>query len=387
MTEKLYYKDSHIKEFDAAVLSCVPEKEGYKVVLDRTAFFPEGGGQYADTGMLRDAYVSDVQEEKDVIWHMTDKSFKEGEKVHGKIDWEKRFESMQQHTGEHIISGLVHGRFGYNNVGFHLGADYCTMDFNGPITKEELKEIELEANKIVYQNLDVEVLYPSRPELADMEYRSKILIEGQVRIVRIPGVDMCACCAPHVKKTGEIGNIKLVDMVNYKGGERIFMLCGFRALADHRKKEKSAKAISALLCAKEGEIAEAVEHLKAEQLSLKGKAAELEQRLLFYKAMEIDISGKVTAVFDAEISGNGPRELMNQLLKRGAHVCAVFAGNDREGYRYVIGSRTEDMRSLCRALNGAFSGRGGGKPEMVQGSLKGTEESIRALIKKEEGKI
>ncbi len=387
MTEKLYDKDSHIREFDAVVLSCVPEKESYKVVLNRTAFFPEGGGQYADTGMLGDAYVSDVQEEKDIIWHMTDKPFEEGEKVHGKIDWEKRFESMQQHTGEHIISGLVHGRFGYNNVGFHLGADYCTMDFDGPITKEELKEIELEANKIVYQNLDVEVLYPSEPELADMEYRSKIRIEGQVRLIRIPGVDMCACCAPHVKKTGEIGNIRLVDMVNYKGGERIFMLCGFRALADHREKEKSAKAISALLCAKEGEIAEAVEHLKAEQLSLKGRVAELEQRLLSYKAMEIDTSGKVTAVFDAELSGNGPRELMNQLLKRGAHVCAVFAGDDREGYRYVIGSRMQDVRSLCKALNEAFRGRGGGKPGMVQGSLKGTEESIRALLKKEEGQI
>ena len=261
MTEKLYYLDSHKKEFDAAVAACEAKEKGYAVVLNRTAFFPEGGGQYADTGMLGDAYVSDVQEKEDVIYHMTNRPFSVGETVHGNIDWDKRFESMQQHTGEHIISGLVHERFGYNNVGFHLGADYCTMDFDGPITKQALKEIELEANKIVYQNLDVEVLYPSKEELGDMEYRSKIEIKGQVRIVRIPGVDTCACCAPHVKKTGEIGNIKLVNMVNYKGGERIYMLCGFRALFDHREKEESVRAISALLCAKDGEIAGAVEHL------------------------------------------------------------------------------------------------------------------------------
>ncbi|MCI9216580.1 MAG: hypothetical protein HFG95_05725 [Dorea sp.] len=380
MTEKLYYMDSHLKEFDGTVLTCEPSGEGYKVVLDATAFFPEGGGQYADTGRLKEAFVRDVQEKEGRIYHMTDKPLPVGETVHGKIDWDKRFESMQQHTGEHIISGLVHERFGYNNVGFHLGADYCTMDFDGPITKEELREIEFEANKIVYKNLDIEVLYPSKEELKELAYRSKIEIEGQVRIVNIPGVDTCACCAPHVKKTGEIGNIKLVNMINYKGGERIFMLCGFRALMDHCKKEESAKAVSALLCAKEEEISEAVEHLKAEKLSLKGKLAGLKQKLLGFQAQETDITGNVTAVFDSELSGNEPRDLMNLLLNRGAHVCAVFAGSDVEGYRYVIGSREEDVRPLCKELNDAFGGRGGGKPEMVQGSLKGAAQEIRKMI-------
>lgn len=380
MTEKLYEIDSHQKEFDAEVLSCEPEGKGYKVVLSRTAFFPEGGGQYADTGMLGDAYVYDVQEKEKVLCHMTQKPFAAGEPVHGKIDWEKRFVRMQQHTGEHIISGLVHGRFGYNNVGFHLGADYCTMDFDGPITKEELREIELEANRIVYQNLDIEILYPSKEELEKMEYRSKIEIEGQVRIVNIPGVDTCACCAPHVKKTGEIGNIKLVNMINYKGGERISMLCGFRALFDHREKEESVRAVSMLLCAQEGEIVEAVEHLKAEQLTLKGRVAELQQKMLSYRAKEIDVTADVTAVFDSELSGNAPRELMNLLLKQGASVCAVFAGTDEKGYRYVIGSHKEDVRSLGRRLNEVFKGRGGGKPEMVQGSLTGTESAIRSCL-------
>ena len=380
MTEKLYFADSHMKEFDAVVTACEPVKEGYQVVLDRTAFFPEGGGQYADTGYLGGVYVRDVQEKKDVIYHMTDAPLAVGDTVHGQIDWEKRFESMQQHTGEHIISGLVHGRFGYNNVGFHLGADYCTMDFDGPITKEELKEIEWEANRMVYKNLDVENLYPTKEELKDMEYRSKIEIEGQVRIVNIPGVDTCACCAPHVKKTGEIGNIKLVDMVNYKGGQRIFMLAGFRALADHVQKEESTKAISALLCAKESEVAEAVAHVKEENLSLKGKMASMQQKLLAYQAKEVDVTGDVVTVFDAHLEGNAPREFMNLLLERGAKVCAVFAGNDTDGYRYVIGSRTEDVRPLCKKLNAAFAGRGGGKPEMVQGSIKGTEAAIRDAV-------
>lgn len=385
MTEKLYYIDSHMKEFEARVVSCEPRdrddlSKGYIVVLDRTAFFPEGGGQYADTGVLGNVHVTDAREKGGIIYHYTDGPVSEGEQVQGAIDWEKRFESMQQHTGEHILSGIVHGRFGYNNVGFHLGADYCTMDFDGPITKEQLKEIELEANKIVYENLDVEVLYPTKEELADMVYRSKIEIEGQVRIVTIPGVDTCACCAPHVKKTGEIGNIKLVDMVNYKGGERITMLAGIRALADHVVKEDSAKKISALLCAKEDEIAEAVEHLKEEQLALKNEVTALKQRLLKYQAQEVDVTSEIVKVFDANLSGNEPRELMNILLERGAKVCAVFAGSDEDGYRYVIGSRSEDVRPLSKKVNEAFAGRGGGKPEMVQGSIKGAEAEIEALL-------
>ena len=299
MTEKLYYTDSHIKEFDASVAACLQAEKGYKVVLDRTAFFPEGGGQYADTGMLGNVQVLDVQEKDDVIYHYTDGALPVGESVHGVLDWEKRFESMQQHTGEHIVSGLVHGKFGYNNVGFHLGDDYCTMDFDGPVTKEELKEIEALANRIVYQNLDIEVVYPTKEELKALNYRSKIEIEGQVRIVNIPGVDSCACCAPHVKKTGEIGQIKLVDMVNYKGGERITMLAGIRALADHMTKEENAKRISALLCAKENEIADAVEHLKEEQASLKIQIAGLKQKLLSYRAKEIDVSGEIVTVFDS----------------------------------------------------------------------------------------
>lgn len=380
MTEKLFYQDSHLKEFQAKVLACEDMDDGYKVVLDQTAFFPEGGGQYADTGYLDDVEVLDVHEKEDIIYHTTKSPLGVGTVVTGRIRWDERFEKMQQHTGEHIVSGLVHARFGYENVGFHLGADYCTMDFNGPITREELKEIEWEANRAIFQNLDIQVTYPSKEELKNLKYRSKIEIEGQVRIVTVPGYDVCACCAPHVDKTGEIGLIKLVNMVNYKGGERITMLCGIRALRDYEKKDENTKAISALLCAKEYEIADAVGHLKEEQNRLKGKLASLQQRLLAYRAAEIPLESDVISVFDSELSGNAPRELMNLVLDRGVKVCAVFAGNNMEGYRYVIGSRTEDVRQFSKRLNAVFEGRGGGKPEMVQGSLKGEEEAIRAEL-------
>ncbi|WP_448863029.1 alanyl-tRNA editing protein [Dorea sp.] len=380
MTEKLFYQDSHRTEFTAKVISCEEAKDGYRVVLDQTVFFPEGGGQYADTGMLGDTEVTDVHEKDDVIYHTTKAPLEAGSEVNGKINWDERFEKMQQHTGEHIVSGIVHERFGYNNVGFHLGSDYCTMDFDGPISKEQLKEIEAAANEAVYQDLEIKILYPSKDELKDLDYRSKIEIEGQVRIVEIPGYDVCACCAPHVKTTGEIGAIKLVSMVNYKGGERITMLCGRRAMRDYEKKDSMTKEISALLCAKEYEVAEAVVRLKDEQNRMKSQLAEMQQKLLEYRVAEIAVDQKIVTVFDSTLSGNLPREMMNKLLDKGAEICAVFAGTDEEGYRYVIGSRSEDVRPLSKMLNTTFQGRGGGKPEMVQGSVKGTRTEIEEEV-------
>lgn len=380
MTEKLFYQDSHRTEFTAKVISCEEAKDGYRVVLDQTVFFPEGGGQYADTGMLGDTEVTDVHEKDDVIYHTTKAPLEAGSEVNGKINWDERFEKMQQHTGEHIVSGIVHERFGYNNVGFHLGSDYCTMDFDGPISKEQLKEIEAAANEAVYQDLEIKILYPSKDELKDLDYRSKIEIEGQVRIVKIPGYDVCACCAPHVKTTGEIGAIKLVNMVNYKGGERITMLCGRRAMRDYEKKDSMTKEISALLCAKEYEVAEAVVRLKDEQNRMKSQLAEMQQKLLEYRVAEIAVDQEIVTVFDSTLSGNLPREMMNKLLDKGAEICAVFAGTDEEGYRYVIGSRSEDVRPLSKMLNTTFQGRGGGKPEMVQGSVKGTRTEIEEEV-------
>ena len=416
MTEKLFYEDSHMRTFTAVVLECgpvgdgapeasaktadvrqgerdpeasgrtgeIPEGKRYQIVLDRTAFFPEGGGQYADTGQLQAdsevVRVLDVQERDGKIFHITDRPVPAGSTVSGQIDWAERFMKMQQHTGEHIVSGLVHARFGYDNVGFHLGSTDCTMDFNGEITREELHEIELRANEAAAANLDIQVSYPSGEELAGLEYRSKIEIEGRVRIVTIPGFDVCACCAPHVKKTGEIGVIKLTHVQRYKGGVRVTMLCGSRALADYDRKSESVRRISASLCAKEDEVAEAVEHLKEECARLKARLAEQQKEMLRLKARESDGEKGAVCLFESGLEGDGPRLLMNLVMERGHELCAVFCGNDEEGYRYVIGSVSLDLRKLVKKLNAAFSGRGGGKPEMVQGSLKGTESELRAWM-------
>ena len=380
MTERLFYKESHMKKFAATVISCVPSGDAYEVVLDRTAFFPEGGGQAADTGYMNDGYVSDVQLKGDEIVHTVDKAFDVGTQIEGELDWEKRFSRMQQHTGEHIVSGLIHSRFGYDNVGFHLGDETCTLDLNGPITKEQLKEIEYAANEAVFANLPVQITYPSGGELKELEYRSKIEIKGQVRIVNIPGYDMCACCAPHVDRTGEIGMIKFIHIQNYKGGVRISMVCGFRALADYQAKEESVKAIMFSLSSKEERIADAVERMKEENNTLKSKLADAQYEMLAYKVEKVPEGQERVCLFEEELSGSAPRELMNLVLDRKIEICAVFSGNGKDGYRYVIGSRSRDVRPLCKTLNAAFEGRGGGKAEMVQGSLQGSAEEIKACF-------
>lgn len=379
MTEKLFYQDSHRSTFTAIVQEVRPSGNGYEIILDRTAFFPEGGGQSSDTGSLGGVSVSDVQEIDGRIIHYTDGPLVEGTEVEGCIDWTERFSKMQQHTGEHIVSGLIHNIYGYHNVGFHLGTDSVTLDFNGVVPKEKLHEIEQLANEAVAKNLPVQVLYPTDEELSKISYRSKIEIEGQVRIVVIDGYDVCACCAPHVKQTGEIGLIKLVGMQNYKGGVRISMLCGFRALEDYYQKEKNNREIAVMLSAKEYETAVEVERLQEELAMKKAKIAELERKFLEQKVETLDISGEIVCLFE-ETDPVMTRELVNLLLKKGAKMAAVFSGNEREGYRYVFGSRSLDVRENGKLLNEAFHGRGGGKPEMVQGTVQGKREEIEAFL-------
>lgn len=379
MTEKLFYQDSHRSTFTAIVQEARPSGNGYEIILDRTAFFPEGGGQSSDTGSLGGVSVSDVQEIDGKIIHYTDGPLVEGTEVEGCIDWTERFSKMQQHTGEHIVSGLIHKIYGYHNVGFHLGTDSVTLDFNGVVPKEKLHEIEQLANEAVAKNLPVQVLYPTDEELSKISYRSKIEIEGQVRIVVIDGYDVCACCAPHVKQTGEIGLIKLVGMQNYKGGVRISMLCGFRALEDYYQKEKNNREIAVMLSAKEYETAVEVERLQEELAMKKAKIAELEQKFLEQKVETLDVSGEIVCLFE-ETDPVMTRELVNLLLKKGAKMAAVFSGNEREGYRYVLGSRSLDVRKNGKLLNEAFHGRGGGKPEMVQGTVQGKREEIEAFL-------
>lgn len=380
MTEKLFYEDSHMITFSAVVLACEKVGEYYEAVLDRTAFFPEGGGQFADTGIIDGVKVLDAQEKDGIIYHKVEAPFEIGKTVEGAIDWEDRFSKMQQHSGEHIVSGLVHATYGYDNVGFHMGTDAITIDFNGVLTKEQLRDIEKRANEAVVANLDVQVQYPTSEELANIKYRSKIEIEGQVRLVTVPGHDACACCAPHVKKTGEIGLIKLIGMQNYKGGVRVSMLCGTRAIADYDEKSENMKQLSVMLSAPESEVVNEVERLKEEISGYKFELAQLQKKLLEYKVNAIEEGQSLVVMFETELEGNAPRELVNLILEKNVRVGAVFAETGMNQYRYVVGSREMDVRPIAKLLNETFSGRGGGKPEMVQGSLSGTETDIKKAL-------
>lgn len=378
MTRKLFYDDSHMQEFDALVLSCEERKDGYAIVLDQTAFFPEGGGQSGDTGYLNEIPVVDTHEKNDIVYHYTQIAMEPGTCVHGKIDYAERFSCMQQHSGEHIVSGLVNHYFGYNNVGFHLGKDVVTMDFDGPLTWEDLMKIEWEANEAVAANLPVLETYPSKEELKDMFYRSKIEIEGQVRIVTIPGYDVCACCAPHVKYTGEIGMIKIVGMIHYKGGSRVSMLCGFRALTDYRKKEENVVKISNMLSAKQYETAAAVEKLHAEQQKWKEKSQSYLEKYLQEKLEHCALEAGPVLLFLEDGDMNVIRKSLQAKVTMG--IGAAFVGNERDGYHYIMTSEDVNLRELSKEMNQELQGKGGGKPQMVQGSVQAVKSEIEGYF-------
>lgn len=383
VTKKLFYEDSFIKKFTATVLACEKKENKYRVILDQTAFFPEGGGQAGDTGYLNGIKVTDTKEKQGIIWHETEHFLEPGTIVEGILDFEKRFSRMQQHTGEHIISGIVHQLYGYENVGFHLGEEVTTLDFNGELTTDQVETVEQLANQAVFSNLPIEILYPSKMQLEEMEYRSKIEIEGQVRIVCIPGVDQCACCAPHTKFTGEIGLIKILSCERHRGGCRMVMVSGMRALLDYQKKEKSVNCVSAALSAKPEKISEAVLHLKEQQAKLRVQLNKMQEVYLKGKLDAISSADHMAVLFEEELDQIAVRNFINEAMER-CTTCAAFIGTDDTGYRYILGSKKEDMRVLAKKLNDSFAGKGGGKPEMVQGSLNGCREEIEIVLKARE---
>ena len=382
MTKKLYYEDSHQDICHATVLSCEwnEKKQCYEVVLDQTVFFPEGGGQYADTGVLGGVKVLDVQEKGDVIIHYTDGELQPNTEVDGTINYEERFSKMQQHTGEHIVSGIVHRTFGYDNVGFHLGQELVTMDFNGTFTPEQLQQVEYEANEAVVKNLPIVVTYPSKEELDQLDYRSKKELTGQVRIVEIPGYDVCACCAPHVKLTGEVGIIRLIDAVKYKGGTRVTMVCGFRALKDYRMKEDNVREISRLLSAKPEESAQAVHRLQDEARLLKEKLVRAESRAMERILNNLSDDVENYFVFEEDVDKNVARRFVDEGKGKCHGICGIFLGSDKDGYRYILGSETVDLKAFSKAFHEALGGKGGGKPEMIQGTVTASEEMIRTYM-------
>lgn len=368
-TIRLFDENSHETLFEGCVLSCEEDGDLYKVVLNQTMFFPEEGGQTCDKGTLNDIPVEKVLEKDRVVYHWLKEPLWEGDTVTGVVEWKKRFSDMQQHSGEHIVSGLMHEYFGFDNVGFHLGSEAVTMDFNGVLTEEQLRMIERRANEAVVKNLEIRVTWPSSEELMELSYRSKKELEGPVRIVEVPGYDICACCAPHVHRTGEIGMIRLIGMESYKGGVRVSMLCGFRAMADYLEKEKNVYGISKLLSVKPYTVADAAEKLKAENAALKQEMSALKMSVVESKILQLPENLENVCFFDSCLDKSNLRYAFNLLLKHCRGVCACFDGDDEKGYRFVLGGQDVDAAAEGKKLNEALNGRGGGSKEIFQGSV------------------
>lgn len=379
MTEKCYYEAPYRKEFDAEVLRCEKGKKGWDVVLDKTVFYPEGGGQPCDLGVLGGVQVLDVHERGGEIVHTCAGPLEPGTTVHGAIDWARRFDLMQQHSGEHLVSGLVHAAYGYDNVGFHMGQDSITIDFNGYIDEDGLRQIERRANEAVYANLETEIFYPDRETLSTLPYRSKKELEGQVRLVRFPGVDLCACCGTHVARTGEIGLIRLFSCVRFREGVRIEMLCGRRCFDYLCRIQNQNHAVSTQLSAKPLETGEAVRRVCAELAEAKARIAAMEDEQFRARAEQFAGQGDVL-LFEAPMAPDSVRKLCDKVLGRCGGRCAVFAGSDESGWKYAVGGGSEDLRPFAKAMNAALQGRGGGKPGFVQGSAAASRTEIEAFF-------
>lgn len=376
-TERLFDKNSYGDEFGATVLECVKNKDGkFEIALDRTYFFPEEGGQTSDTGTLENINVSHVYEKEGIIYHVCDGELCPGKTVRGKIRFESRYRKMQNHTGEHIVSGLVNKKYGYDNVGFHLSEHDMTIDFSGELDRESLDEIETLANRVVYSCIPVKAFYPEKSELKTLEYRSKIDLEDMVRIVEIGEVDRCACCAPHVGNTGEIGIIKLLDFMRYKGGVRIHARCGMDALEDYRNKYREIYTVSNLLSSKQGEISRAVNRLLDSLGAQKSEILSLKRELMRLKSQSIGLTEGNICLFETEKDMNVIRELVNNLVKKCGGMCAVFSENGNDGYQYIIASENVDMKQKSAEINLRLNGKGGGSKEMIRGSCKCAKEDI-----------
>ncbi|WP_035783923.1 alanyl-tRNA editing protein [Butyrivibrio sp. MC2021] len=378
-TEELYYTSAYISEFDAQVLSCHETKDGkYAVVLDRTAFFPEQGGQSSDTGTLTDEGGKEYKVTHvsigDEMEHMVSEPIAPGSKVFGVIDWAHRFSNMQQHTGEHIFSGVVNSDFGYNNVGFHLSDNEVTMDYDGVLTKEDIARIEDKVNAAIWENIEVIAEFPDSSKLAEIDYRSKKELEGDVRIVTIPGYDVCACCAPHVARTGEIGFLKVVSLQNYKGGVRVSILCGKRALEYLRNEHEILGSLSGMLTTSADKVLSSVEKAFEENKSLKAELTGAREELMEYELSSIDKDKKdVILIKNQDVDGNLMRKTVNALTARHSGVCGFFAKAGENSCKYIIasGADKKDLKKLQELMKEKFAAKGGGSSAMIQGSISG----------------
>lgn len=378
-TEKLFYQDAYLKETTAKVLECRKGKHGYEIVLNRTCFYPEGGGQPGDRGTLNGIPVTDTHEKDGMVLHYTDSPLEPGTEVTAVIDWARRFDLTQQHSGEHMVSGVVHRIYGYDNVGFHMGADMVTIDFSGELTEQQLREVETEVNQRIWLDDAVKCWYPSPEELKEIPYRSKKELTGKVRIAEFPGADICACCGTHVAHTGEIGLVKIVSVEKFHSGVRVEMLSGGRALRYLTAVQDQNRQVSQLLSAKVMETAKAVKNLTDEAERLRQQVYAMENAQFAAKAEQLRGQGNVLVKMDG-LSADGVRRAAIAIQETCGGRAAVFSGDEENGYKYAVGEPDGNLRDWVKELNGALQGRGGGKPGFVQGSVAAKWDEIVAFM-------
>lgn len=385
-TEKLYYTDPFLTTFTAKVLSCEAGKGGYLVTLDRTAFYPEGGGQPADHGTLNGIAVTDAHEKDGVVIHTVEKAVEIGENVTGSIDWARRFDHMQQHSGEHILSGILCHNYHCDNVGFHLGADTVTIDYNTDISWEEALAAEYQANQAIWADAPVEITYPSPAELEQLDYRSKKALTGKVRIVTFPEADCCACCGTHVLRAGQVGIIKVLSCQKFRSGVRMEILCGERAWRYLSGTYDQARAVGQHLSVKPLETAAAMERLTEELTAAKARMAELEGEVFSHKAHEYCGKGDVVLV-EPPLRPDGVRRLADAVARECGGLAAVFAGEDGRYNYALVRADGADIAPLVKSMNAALTGRGGGRSGFAQGSVQADADTIHAFFNNFAGKV
>ena len=376
-TERFYYLQPKAQTLHAHVRACEQAKNGWEILLDRTIFYPTGGGQPCDLGQIGQAQVLDVRERGDEVVHLADAPLPVGQEVECAIDWTRRLDLTQQHSGEHLVSGIIHARFGFENVGFHMGSDVITIDFSGELTPQALAEVELAANEAVWADIPTKIWYPDPSELKTLPYRSKKELTGAVRLVQFGGIDLCACCGTHVERTGEIGLIKLLSTTRFHSGSRVELLCGGRALRYLNAVFAQNREISGLLSAKSLETAEAVRRLCAESEKMKYRLTQTENALFAERAEALRGRGNVLLLQEA-MQPDALRRLADAVTQVCGGCCMTFAGEDGD-YKHAVGQKNGDLRGLVRELNAALNGRGGGKPEFAQGSVKADRAQIEAF--------
>jgi len=380
MTRKLYYEDCHLSAFSAVVTQVAEQENGWEVVLNATAFYPEGGGQACDLGTLNGIPVQDVRERGEEIVHLCSQPLEVGSTVEGRIDMSRRFDLMQQHTGEHIVSGVIHRRYGYHNTGFHIGADVIQIDFDGVVPGEDLQDIEAEVNAAIWQNIPVRCWYPSAEELPNVFYRTKKALPWPVRIVQVPGFDSCACCGVHVAHTGEIGLVKLFSVVGLRGGCRIELACGGRAFAILRDVYDQNRQVSQAFSAKITETGAAARKMNEALAAEKFRSVSL-QRKLFRTLADSYVNRENVLHFESDLEPALVRELADLIAGEISGFAAVFSGTDEEGYSYCLVSRVGDLRSLGKEMTQTLGGRGGGRPNFQQGRVSGTRDKIQEFFR------